>query len=769
MSGGNPIRIARRSELPPFQGIRSATLDGLLTALTQQEIQQTVFADLSLGAWRSHQLAQCVFGQLQIAWPLPSSPPSKREELVSLWTGDTGPADHESASVIGDWIDSEGRGDAAQRSGVLLAEILLGAMDKRPLTLVLLVPRFRLKWRGEDLAFLHYLAHGARPQDRIILATADSCPYADECAGARVIWSEAVLCMPRQQTACGMAALVPGVIDPETAQALCAEGHPLSGGWLLVPPEWRRDPRLTSALEFDCLAAAAVQPWLRAFAHVYGNSYFVDPWFLCAVATQHLAEGGHEIALQLMERAAACAQSLADRASLRALMQGFQIALMRYDEVADAPDPSPALSPLLRGALMMTKGWGLVMMKQAQGAEPYMQGARDLLAPILGRNRQFLYLLNISALNRVNLGDMDGALAIEKEIEKASTAESNRDYRLQYVNSINLARLYRRRNDFDFSSTYYTCAFATTEGARTENDLVHTNACMARLDTARGRHLDALLGWLRASLHWLSSNVPEALGWRVLSAVCGGKVQHREGISLENVADSLNSLLSASAEAAGVVLDSETVISPFVPAFIRSDRIFAGWQSGARSSAEAIGAHGFSVFLTQASLPPRQSGPRHKALASSVVGLMVNLARAPDLQEWPSIVVDDGLGREMATTKLELLSACLRLGVTHIRYTSETVEITPEREKALWQGARIRLGPAVSHIELSSGAGLVYFKRYLPPRCLSAAETGLLAQVDGEMPVVAIEAKLDGSFDDVLTTVRTLEADRVVELNLDVL
>jgi hypothetical protein len=107
--------------------------------------------------------------------------------------------------------------------------------------------------------------------------------------------------------------------------------------------------------------------------------------------------------------------------------------------------------------------------------------------------------------------------------------------------------------------------------------------------------------------------------------------------------------------------------------------------------------------------------------------------------------------------------------VTHIRYTSETVEITPEREKALWQGARIRLGPAVSHIELSSGAGLVYFKRYLPPRCLSAAETGLLAQVDGEMPVVAIEAKLDGSFDDVLTTVRTLEADRVVELNLDVL
>jgi tetratricopeptide (TPR) repeat protein len=768
MTGGNWIRIARRPELPPFQGIRSATLDGLLTALTQQEIQQAIFADLSLGAWRSHQLAQCVFGQLQIAWPLSSSPLSKREELVSLWTGDRGPADRESASVIGDWIDSEGRGDAAQRSGVLLAEILFGVMDARPLTLVLLVPRFRLTWRGEDLAFLHYLAHGARPQDRIILATADSGPYADECAGACVIWREAVPCMPRQQTARGLAALVPGVIDPETAVALCADGHPLCGGWLLVPPEWRRDPRLTSALDFDRLAAAAVQPWLRAFAHVYGNSYFVDPWFLCAVATRHLADGGHEIALQLMERAAACAQSPDDRASLRALMQGFEIALMRYDEVADAPDPSPALSPLLRGALMMTKGWGLAMMKQAQRAEPYVQGARDLLAPILGRNRQFLYLLNISALNRVNLGDIDGALAIEKEIEKASAAEGNRDYRLQYVNSINLARLYRRRNDFDFSSTYYTRAFATTEGARTENDLVYTNACIARLDTARGRHFDALLGWLRASLHWLSSNVPEALGWRVLSAVCGGKVQHSESIPLEDVADSLNSLLNASAEAAGVALDSETVISPFVPAFIRSDRIFAGWQSGARSSAEAMGANGFGVFLIQALPQPRQSGPRSNALAASVIGLMANLACAPDLQGWPTIVVDDGLGREMPITKLELLSTCLRLGVRRARYASETVEITSERETALWHCARVRLGPAVRHVELSSGAGRVWFKRYLPPRCLSAAETDLLAQVDGETPIVAIEAKLEGSFDEVLATVRTLEADRVVELNLDV-
>ena len=717
MTGGSPIRIARRPELPPFEGIRAATLDGLLTALAQRDILQPIFADLSLGGWRSHELAQSVFGQLQIAWPLPVSPAAKREELA----GEGG-----NASVIGDWIDSEGRGDAAQRSGVFLAETLFGALDTRPLLLVLLAPRFGLAWRAENLAFLHYLAHGARPQDRIILATTDPCT--NECAGAR------------------LSALVPGVIDPETAQALCADGHPLSAGWLLVPPEWRRDPRATSALDFDRLAAAPIEPWLQAFAHVYGNNYFVDPWFLCAAATRHLADGGNEIALQLMERAAACAQLPDDRASLRALMQGFQIALMRYDEAADAPDPSPALSPLLRGALLMTKGWGLVMMKQAQRAEPYMQGARELLAPILGHNRQFLYLLNISALNRVNLGDMDGALAIEKEIENASAAASNVDYRLQYVNSINLARLYRRGNDFDLSSTYYARAFATTEGARTESDLVYTNACIARLDSARGRHLDALLGWLRASLHWLSSNVPEALGWRVLSAVCGARVQQGESIPLENVAGSLNELLSASATAAGVTPHFETATAAFLPAFMRTDR-------GSLSSVEAIGADGFSVFATQASAQPGQSGPQYKALAGSVVGLMTNLAQAPELRQRPTILVDDGLGREMPTTSSELLSACLRLGVKRARYKGALMDVTAD----LHQG-RVALGPAVAHVDLSSVGGCVRFKRYFPPRRLSAAEVDLLTRLP-----------LDGSFDEVFATVRALEADRVVEFSLDVL
>src|SRR5256885_4599334 len=99
MIGGSPIRIARRPELPPFENIRAANLDGLLTALAQRDMQKPIFADLSLGGWRSHELAQSVFGQLRIAWPLPASPAPKREELA---------AEGGSTSVIGDWIDSEG-------------------------------------------------------------------------------------------------------------------------------------------------------------------------------------------------------------------------------------------------------------------------------------------------------------------------------------------------------------------------------------------------------------------------------------------------------------------------------------------------------------------------------------------------------------------------------------------------------------------------------------------------------------------------------------
>ena len=723
---GHATRITRRPGMPEIDGIRAATLDGLLAALAARGITGPVVTDLSLGEWRSHELARSCFEQLELDWPLPAAP--EQAGPPPSWD------DPNAASTIGDWIDAEGRGDAAARAALMLAEELLCRLPERTLSLVVLAPRFGIAWQPDSAVFLRCLAYGRRPGDRLILV-ADESADPSGCAGITVNWSDAPSDAARPRPP-GLAALVPTTLDPETGHALGASGHTLRAGFVLVPPEWRRSPASTPRLEFDRLAAAAVPSWLRAFAQVYGNNLFVDAWFLCAQANRRLAEGGHGIALRLMERAAACAKTQEDRAVLNALAQGYRIALMRYEEAIAAPDPSPALPPLLRGAQLMTKGWGLVMTGQAQLAQPYMQGAREALGPILGHNRQFLYLLNISALNLVNLGDLDGALKIEKEIEAVSAALPDHDYRLEYVNSINIARLYRRHNQLDLAAEYYERAFATTEGARTESDLVYTNVCMARLDGARGRALDAFHAWLRASLHWLASDVPEAIGWRVLSAILGRKAVPAS-TPTEQVAGALAGLLAASAEAAGIGLSPAPQRAP---AFVRADRVHG-------AAAEALGAPGFSVLVTREPFSSALAGPCHDALAALVAGLASAAAGAPEIANAPAILVDDGFGREMATTREGLIATCLRLSIGRARFTGDSVPIPAVCRLG------VRLGPAVSRVEFSGEEGLVHFKRYLPPRLLSGAEA---AVVRGEIP-----DPFPAGFS---AFVRRLEAARVVEV-----
>jgi tetratricopeptide (TPR) repeat protein len=734
-------RITRTPDSPPIQGIRARTLDGLLTALTRCRVVDPVVADLSLGEWRSHELARSCFGQLEIPWPLAPVTPAD-------------PA--AAASVIGDWIDSEGRGDTALRVSLILAEELLGALDGRSLSLVVLVPRFGIRWQRESAAFLRYLVYGAGPNDRLILA-GDEHNDAQPCTGVAVQWSDAPAGTPYPHTP-GLLALAPGAVDPATARALNAGSYSLRAGWTLIPSEWRRAPATTSRLEFDRLAATPVDPWLRAFAQVHGNNYFVDSWFLCSQASQRLAEGSHGIALQLMDRAAACSRSLPDRAVLSALAQGFRIALMRYEEAAAAPDPSLALPPLQRGALHMTKGWGLVMTGQAQHAESHLQTARDLLEPVLGRNRQFLYLVNISALNRVNLGDVEGALAMEKEIEAASAALDDVDARFDYVNSINLARLYRRRNEFDLAATYYARAFDSTVGARTESDLVYTNVCQARLDAARGRAVEAFHAWLRACLHWLSCDVPEALGWRVLSAVLGRKALPTS-TSVEDVAGALAIQLSSAAEAAsfdmGWSLCASPDKAPAPPVFLRTDRALLGG-----GAVEAIGARGFSVFATRTPGRGAVSGPSQQALATVVTSLVAAAARASALFGFPTILVDDGLGQEMPVDRNELFAACLRLSVSRARFDGVDYQLSFDD---LLECAIVRRGSAVARDHRDH----LHFKRYLAPLPLSATEAEAVAACKQPVLLSELSRAIGRPRDEALRLVRSLEAARVLEVRLE--
>jgi tetratricopeptide (TPR) repeat protein len=758
-----PSRITRHATLPSIPGIRrAATLEGLLQARADLGLAATIVADLSMGEWRAHELARTCFAQAEHPWPLPepSVEISGSQEAGAGWI-DPAPADRDPAAavrreqagaMIGDWIDAEGRGESSVQQALWLAESFFDGLGARPLELVVMAPAFGAKWRRGSLSFLTFLAHGLRPGDRLAIATLDE--SSPGLPGLSVQWRDAPPLPPRSSPPAGLGALFPGALDREAQQALhFADGYPLRGGLALVPPEWRCRFTKASRMQFDRLSTAGVAPWLRAFAQMHGNNYFVDPWFLCAQANLRLAEGGHEIALDLLERAATCAQSLRDRAVLSALLQGHRIALMRYGEVVSAPDPSAALPGSLAGALLMTKGWGLVMSAQAERAEPYMQRARELLRPVLGPHAtQFLYLLNISALNRLNLGDYETALRIEKEIEAVAPQPSSGecDYRLRYVNSINIARLYRRANRFDLAESYFEQAFETTAGARTESDLIYTNVCQARLYSAQGQGTAAMRAWIRAALHWLSADAPEALGWRVLSAIVGRKATAAD-TSPEEVAQALCANLSKSAESSGVKLSSNPGAGPCV--FVRAER-------AVDAPFFAIGAEGFSVLLGNRAAAGDGGafrGPQRDELAGLALALMGEICHAGDLLENATVLVDDRLGCEMAATREEMVDTAVRWNIGQTRWGGQSIPISGELRAELLRKAAVRPGPAVAHMDCGPAGAVVRFKRYLPPRILSTDEASAVTRLVTEGEPLCPE---------LFEVVRKLESDRVLAVRV---
>jgi tetratricopeptide (TPR) repeat protein len=749
-----------------LEGIRASTLTALRAAFAGSgDDPVPVVADLSLGAWRSHQVAAEFYAQLRPAIAYPAA----------LATGAV-PTSY--GEFAGAGIDQETQGDRSIIAALDLATGLVNAVRTGPpRCFLVLAPRFNLPWESEDVALLSFLAEGLRGSStRLVLVAAEG-EDPPLPAGWVVSWQGA----PEDRPAVGnqsLGGLVPGLLTPDIAgaldgAALSAAGGVLAlgGGHLLVAPEYRRSPHTVPRLEYDRLAVAAQPfPWLEAYAQCYGNNLYVDSAFLSAEGQRRFVEGGYGISLRLVERAVTGAATPAAQVPFLVQLQGMRIALQRYRELAGMPDPAPAAWPPMRAILLKAKGWGLTMMNDAPRAAPYFEQAQQLLAENPS-SREYLYLLNIAALNKMKLGDVAGAFANEQVIEATLARQPRRDWHLEYINSINLARLYRRMERLTEAEEYYERAFATTLGVRSENDTLYTNVSLARLHAECGRTDEAFLGWLRAGLHWASNSVPEALGERIVRAILSPQAD-RTGSLAEAISGALATLLRNAARAmndpaVGAVSDLDCATLE-APAFVGS-----GWFASSRTPPVpdcAVGGPGWSILATGVAYPPPFAGPQHRQLRALLYALLQALAPGAPLAGAPTLVVDDRMGQELARTFAELLDTCLRFDVPKMVFDGEVTELGVDVRARLVREAHVQLGPAVAEVEFDGSTARVSFKRYRSPVVLDAADSAILALLPpGTSRTVAEVARgdgADGDTDRVLPTLRRLQHERILNLFL---
>src|SRR5262249_11299792 len=161
---------------------------------------------------------------------------------------------------------------------------------------------------------------------------------------------------------------------------------------------------------FDRLGGLArSHGWLDAYAQYYGNKLYVEPWFLYVEGQRRFAEGGTGITLRIMERAIAHVRVGLDWGILQSYAQELRVSSHRFAAAAGVADPPTSLPAELRGFLLQCKGWGLVMLDELPRAEECFQQARELTDPGSRDRREYLYLLNISALCRLKAAEIENA------------------------------------------------------------------------------------------------------------------------------------------------------------------------------------------------------------------------------------------------------------------------------------------------------------------------------------------------------------------------
>lgn len=199
----------------------------------------------------------------------------------------------------------------------------------------------------------------------------------------------------------------------------------------------------------------------------------------------------------------------------------------QYDKVAitEYPEAFETLEAKTVRHLYFVKAYAATLSRHIDIAAIYFEKA-GIHHEMPMTDEQSLYQLNLHALYLVLSKEIDKALALELKIRDHIEAEHMDILGLKYVNYINLARVYKKLQDYSTSKAYYDAAYRELkDGGFTHYDYIYYNMNYGSLYEASGQPEKALLYWLKAAIYWLTVENPYALSWRPRIILCQERMQ----------------------------------------------------------------------------------------------------------------------------------------------------------------------------------------------------------------------------------------------------
>ena len=136
-----------------------------------------------------------------------------------------------------------------------------------------------------------------------------------------------------------------------------------------------------------------------------------------------------------------------------------------------------------------------------------------------------LYRLNLYALFLVLSGKTEAALSLEIRIKDHIQTHNIAIAGLKYVNFINIARLYKKFQQYDEAITFYNLAYQEINGGGyTYSDRMYYHMNLGSVYEAQGKIDLAVFSWIKVALYWLSYDNPYALSWRPRLILCQEKI-----------------------------------------------------------------------------------------------------------------------------------------------------------------------------------------------------------------------------------------------------
>ncbi len=668
-----------------------------------------VVADLTLGSWTPNSLAVQLLSQI-----------TGKEMAVKAEAPTASSSLGESMSA---GIDAEGKGNKALLDATGMARQIARALKTNPAGIIILAPCYGVSWRTEDRLLLEYLRH-FYPSFDVTLAMAAK-EYSPWPEGWDVEITESSP-SSKAEAKRTLASRLPSALAPSVLKSLSEEDRegiiPLPNGWAIVSPESRVPPNDPESRfkqnQIAALNSRALAPF-RAYAAYRSESAPAEPWLFCAEAWKHFGSGYRELALFYIALAEAAAKVPAEKTTLTCHKQAMRIAMARYQEAAGESDPEPQVTGQVRGFLLETKGWGLVMSGNGKAALPYLREALTLCKPET-IDLAYLFLMNITALAEVRSGNAEKALEMEREIDRLIVLLNVSDARLLFVNSLNLARLYRYAGEIDQCEALYRSAFTTVEGARTETDSINANLCLARVAEGRADDRESFLAWLRASLHWAASDCPESLNWRVQSLVLGkDSLTDVQSITeafqlVERLADAFLQNLQKRSEKCGFVVQSDSLKQR--DCHFR----YATMHTRDFTPQRYVGGAGWAVMTGAGPQVKREYGPRYRELNRWLHAWIASSAAQQN--ETACYWIDGRDGVEMPQSWPEFLASAVDFTIGTLNYEGVSTTLNTSELEALVDSREAKLSSSVAYVDESGTEAVAHFKRYLQPYTLLGQE-----------------------------------------------